>query len=102
SRTSMAPAIASDALAQRNGGLQMDVELREPSERFAAAVSERGGSLVQEEGPRYRFAFATLSSEAASGATPLPFEAARETGAQVRRFHPAKRSLEDIFMEAMK
>jgi ABC-2 type transport system ATP-binding protein len=82
--------------------LQLDIELREPSPRFAAAVGARGGSVTLEDGPRYRFTFPERDAGEAFRVSPLLFEAAREAGAQVRRFHPARRSLEDVFMEAMK
>lgn len=83
---------------QRAAATQLEVELREPSEAFIAAVQRRGGVLTQLAGARLRFTFVGSGN----GFGRLLFEAARESGAQVRAFYPAQRSLEDIFMQAVK
>ncbi len=78
---------------------QVVVDLRIESDGFAAAMAERGASLLEQVGPRYRF---TLPDEEASGdAGLLVFSAARASGVQVRGLVPARRSLEDIFMEVV-
>jgi ABC-2 type transport system ATP-binding protein len=78
------------------GGRQFDVELREPWAPFLGELKERGGSILSEWGPRYRV-------ELPDGAVPaeLLFRMARETGAQLRGFRVAQRSLEDAFLEAV-
>lgn len=91
-------------------GLQMDVELRQASEPFLHALLARGLTLIQQTGSRYRFGFAPPANGAVAGqsaqtdageAGRLLFAAAKATGAQIRGFRPAQRSLEDIFMEAV-
>jgi len=57
----------------------------------------RGGTLVRRIGSQYRLLLTVGTADA--GRTLL--EAARESGAQVREFYPASRSLEDIFLEAV-
>lgn len=78
-------------------GTQFEVELRLFSEEFVAAMGRRGAALVQNLGGSCRFAFTDTHLPAGR----LIFEAARETGVQVRGFQPAERSLEDVFMEAV-
>ncbi len=79
-------------------GTQFDVELRVAAPAFAAAVQARGATLVREMGNQYRF---TLNGNSATEVGRMLFECARVSGAQVRGFRPAVRSLEDIFLEAM-
>lgn len=81
-------------------GVQFEVDLREQSDAFVNALAARGGSLTLQAGARYRFSFPGSANGGAAVAR-LLFEAAQESGAQVRAFHPAQRSLEDIFMEAV-
>jgi hypothetical protein len=81
-------------------GVQLEVDLREQSDAFVNALAARGGSLTLQAGARYRFSFPGSANGGAAVAR-LLFEAAQESGAQVRAFHPAQRSLEDIFMEAV-
>ena len=77
--------------------IQVDVELREAVPAFAKRLTEMGAKPLREMGSSYRFAFpATLGNLGQA-----VFITARETGAQVRGFRPAQRSLEDIFMEAI-
>ena len=78
---------------------QYEVELRVFDEKFVDAVAKRGGQMVYRQGSRLRFEFAPSATEGGVGM--LLFQAARESGAQVRGFHPAQRSLEDVFMEAI-
>jgi ABC-2 type transport system ATP-binding protein len=78
-------------------GMQIEAELRLPSEAFVAAIAKRGAVEGSREGIRYRLTF--------QDGTPDPgrllLEAARESGAQLRGFRPAMRSLEDVFLEAV-
>lgn len=78
-------------------GVQVEVELREPSVPFIEAMQRRGGRLMHEAGSRYRIALDLQGGDPGKQV----FEAARESGAQVRGLRPALRSLEDIFLEAV-
>ncbi len=82
---------------RRTLGLQVDVELREFSEAFAAAIQKCGAQVVSRQGSHCRIAFPADTRDTGK----LLFAAAGESGAQVRGFLPAQRTLEDIFMEAM-
>jgi ABC-2 type transport system ATP-binding protein len=91
------------------GALSFDVELRLFSQPFVEAVAKRGGTLATHQGARLRFDFAPVSdtprplseSEQSGHMGRLLFQAARESGAQIRGFRPAQRSLEDVFLEAV-
>lgn len=78
-------------------GLQMEVELRVPSEGFEQAALKRGARVVSQVGSHYIVEMPVALDEASR----LLFEAARESDAQVRGFRTAQRSLEDIFLEAV-
>jgi ABC-2 type transport system ATP-binding protein len=79
------------------GGRQFVVDLRIPSEQFAAAVVRAGAQVIGQAGSRYRLA--VPDGEADWGRT--LFQCARDSGSQLRSFQPAMRSLEEIFMEAV-
>lgn len=85
------------AQLKQTGSVQFDVELRLFSESFVAAMQTRGARLLSQLGSSCRFALPE------DEATPhrLIFDAALSSGAQVRGFRPAERSLEDVFMEAV-
>jgi ABC-2 type transport system ATP-binding protein len=85
------------ATLRRTDGLQMDVELKAPSESFMQAMQARGAEIVRQMGSKCRLAFKGAPEEAGRQI----FEAAREAGAQGRGFQTARRSLEDIFLEAV-
>lgn len=85
-----------DSLKQTQG-LQMEIELRIPSEAFAQAVQRRGAQLISQVGSHYVLGIPTSIEEAGR----LLFEAGREAEAQIRGFRTAQRSLEDIFLEAV-
>jgi ABC-2 type transport system ATP-binding protein len=79
-------------------GFPVDVELREESPAFVAAIEGHGISIT---GPRittYRLQAPGLPSDVAAMVT----EVARSVGAQVRGFAIAERSLEEAFLEAVK
>jgi len=80
--------------------LQVEVDLLAYSEEFVAALGQRGAVLTQRQGSRVRFTF-PLPPEASGAAGRLLFEAAKESGAQIRGFRPAQRRLEDVFLEAI-
>lgn len=78
-------------------GVQVDVELYRNSEAFVAAMQRRGAQLLRHFGTQYRLEL----PESMTDVGRQLFATARETGAQIRGFRPALRSLEDIFMEAV-
>lgn len=107
-------------------GSQVDVELREPSEVFLAACRMHGLTIQSAIGPRVRLTFPQVESPqversegreiGTSGPSDLRtfvphrssfsvaatlFALARDSGAQIRGFRPAQRSLEDVFLEAL-
>ena len=77
--------------------MQVDVELQFASETFLAAMQERGAELLWQAGSRYQFVVPGGLSDVGGEL----FAVARSTGAQVRGFHRTRRSLEDIFVEAV-
>ncbi len=82
---------------RRTEGIQIEVELRHPSVPFVEAMQERGGEVTRQLGTHYRLQLAGGTTDVGR----VLFEAARDSGAQVRGFRPASRSLEDIFLEAI-
>lgn len=85
---------------KRLEGHPIEVELKEPSEAFVAAASAKGAEMM--ETPRsgtYRMRLAGTTPEQACH---MLMVAARESGAQVRGFKLAERSLEDAFLEAIR
>ncbi|HEU4752755.1 MAG TPA: ABC transporter ATP-binding protein, partial [Armatimonadota bacterium] len=85
------------AALRRATGAGVEVELREPSPAFLEAVRRRGGEVLGEVGSRCR-----LRLPAAEGETGRElFRIARESGAQLRGFGAAQRSLEEVFVEAV-
>jgi ABC-2 type transport system ATP-binding protein len=83
---------------KQTGGFQVEIDFRTWSETFVSALRARGGEEVWRQGTTARFLFETAPREPMGG---LIFALARESGAQVRGFRPAVRSLEDIFLEAV-
>jgi ABC-2 type transport system ATP-binding protein len=82
---------------RQTAGVQVDVELRDASAEFLGALRERGVTVVRELGARARL----LLPDGNDDLGRVLFEAAKVSGAQVRGFQPAMRSLEDIFLEAI-
>lgn len=85
-----------DALRSTTG-CTVDVELAERSAAFGESITALGGTVGEVKGNRVRVAFA----DGTKGFGTLVFRAAKLSGAQVRGFAPAQRSLEDVFMEAI-
>jgi ABC-2 type transport system ATP-binding protein len=83
---------------RQTAGVQVDVELQFPSPEFVNVMRKRGADLLREMGHHYRFAF----RDGAQDIGRALFEAAHDAKAQVRGFKPAQRTLEDIFLEAIK
>ena len=81
---------------RKTEGVQMEVELRLPSDDFVEAMRKRGGEVIRNLGSSYRI---QLQPDGDVGHR--LFEAARESGAQIRGFRNAARSLEDVFLEAV-
>jgi ABC-2 type transport system ATP-binding protein len=77
--------------------MQVEVELQFASEPFVAALQRQGAELLWQAGSRYQFVL-PADTDDVGGAL---FAAARATGAQVRGFRRTRRSLEDIFVEAV-
>jgi ABC-2 type transport system ATP-binding protein len=82
---------------KRLEGHPVDVELREPSGAFVNAVLMNGAKLLSAHGTTYRLQVPGRPEEVLK----MALAAARETGAQVRGFAAAERTLEDAFMEAL-
>ncbi len=78
--------------------VQYTVDLREASPGFQAQLEAEGASLLSSLGSHYRFEF---KQNACADIGSLLLQTAQQTGAQVRGFEPAIRSLEDVFMEAL-
>lgn len=79
-------------------GQPVDVELREPSPAWVAAIQSRGAAILAEERHRVRIQMNAPPTEVAR----MIFESAQNTGAQVRGFSVATRSLEEAFLETVK
>ncbi|MCH7904427.1 MAG: ABC transporter ATP-binding protein [Armatimonadetes bacterium] len=78
-------------------GHPIDVELKEDSPDFVTAVQARGLGIELNKRHEYRIHGDGTLDEIAK----LVFEAARETGVQVRQLGVAQRSLEEAFLEAI-
>lgn len=82
---------------RRTTGVQVDVELREPSQAFLHEIEQLGGAVLTSEGSRCRLRLPENTSDPVRAV----LRAAVASGAQVRGIRPATRSLEDVFVEAM-
>jgi ABC-2 type transport system ATP-binding protein len=114
------------SILRATGGTHVDVELREASPAFLAGVEQHGAKLLSALGSHYRLELPSvaapgsrrpapgesMSSQPGTGSLELGagseapfgrllFQIARETGAQLRGFRFAQRSLEEIFLEAV-
>jgi ABC-2 type transport system ATP-binding protein len=85
------------AALRSTAGLQIEAELREPSAAFAAALEKQGVGVAEQEGNRYRIRMPEETQDPGR----IILEAAHVSGAQLRGFRPAVRSLEDVFLEAV-
>ena len=75
----------------------MDIELRDLSPAFVAAMQARGASVMPPKRTTYRIQMAGLVEDTARAA----MDAALASGAQIRGLSQAERSLEDAFMDAI-
>lgn len=78
-------------------GQPFDVELRESSFGFIAELEKLGGRLVEQRGHHYR----VIPPGNADGAAAAFFQAAQNSGAEVRGFEVARKTLEEAFLEAI-
>jgi ABC-2 type transport system ATP-binding protein len=78
-------------------GQPVDIELRELSPAFVAAMQAKGASVMPPKRTTYRIQMAGLIEET----TRIAMQAAQESGAQIRGLGQAERSLEDAFMDAI-
>ena len=78
--------------------VQWSVDLREASARFQESMEANGARLMHSIGAHYRFEFAAGGNVDYGS---LILKTAAASGAQVRGFEPATRTLEDIFLEAI-
>jgi ABC-2 type transport system ATP-binding protein len=85
------------ATLRDTGTLSYEVELRLFSPSFVEQMTARGARLATQQGSRLRFEFPVGTDDVGRRI----FLAGRESGAEVRGFRPAQRSLQDIFMEAV-
>jgi ABC-2 type transport system ATP-binding protein len=82
---------------RRTEGAQFEVDLRAPSPAFVTALEARGVQVLAQMGSRVRIQLQEPTADPGR----FLFTVGRESGAQVRGFQPALRSLEDIFLEAV-
>ncbi len=90
-------AVGSIEELKRIEGAPVEVELREPSGAWLNEVLSDGAKLLHTKGSTYMIQAPGVPSEVAKRV----FAAAGRTGAQVRGYKVAERSLEDAFMEAI-
>lgn len=83
---------------KRIEGRPIDVELREVSAGFVAAMQEKGAAVAQPVFTTYRVQIPGIEEETA---VPIILAAAREAGAQVRGLRLAERSLEEAFLQVL-
>ena len=78
-------------------GQPVDIELRDLSPGFVTAMQARGAIVMPPKRTTYRIQMPGLLEDTAKSA----MEAAKTSGAQIRGFSQAERSLEDAFMDAI-
>lgn len=78
-------------------GHPCDVELKEPTAAFIAAIELSGAKLISVNRGVYRIQHPGTPAEVLQ----VSQQAAQKVGAQIRGFHVAERSLEDAFLEAI-
>ena len=76
----------------------VDVELREPDGNFVVQSSQLGLQLVEAKGAKYRLQGTTSIEETSAKV----FQAAHQSGSQVRGLKAAKKSLEEAFLEVVR
>jgi len=79
-------------------GLPYDIELKEQNQEFVNELFRAGAFLMHSERNHYRVQFPGTHDEG----TKAIFNAAATSGAQIRSYRRARRSLEDAFLEVIK
>lgn len=79
-------------------GHPFDIELKIPVPTFASVCEELGAEVIFDRGYTVRIKINLRAEEMPA----LIWEAARRSGAQVRGFAPAERTLEEAFLEAVR
>lgn len=82
---------------KRLEGHPVDIELREASGAFVSDMIAHGAELISATSASYRMVARKTPSDMAR----MAFECATRTGAQIRGFNVAQRSLEEVFMEVV-
>lgn len=77
--------------------VQWDIELKIAVESFPEAIQKGRGQVISQLSSHYRIQFPVDLKEP----THAVFQAAKESGAQIRVMMPAQRTLEDAFLEAL-
>jgi len=78
-------------------GQPIDIELRELCPGFVSALQSKGASVMLPKRTTYRIQMPGLPEDAAQ----IVMQVAKDSGAQIRGFVQAERSLEDAFMDAI-
>lgn len=78
-------------------GHPVDIELREASDEFIKAASEAGAQILRAHGSVVRIQLPGTPEEALAKSMAI----ARKSGAQIRGFSLAERSLEEAFLEVL-
>jgi ABC-2 type transport system ATP-binding protein len=78
-------------------GAPFDVELFEDSPEFVEVMTRQGAELLEHVRQRYRMRLPMTIDESAA----ICFATAEKTGAEIRGFTPAERTLEEVFLEAV-
>ncbi len=79
------------------GGYHVEIELREPCAAFTKALVDRGGRLLLEAGSLLQVDMQHIEGQQAA----VLFQAAKESGTQLRGFRAVQRSMEDVFLAAI-
>jgi ABC-2 type transport system ATP-binding protein len=82
---------------RRIEGHPVDIELREPNTHFIEKLQAQGIQLLEAKPYAYR----VQAPGAPDQLAPIALKAAKETGAQIRGFRIAERTLEEAFLSAL-
>lgn len=82
---------------RRLDGSPIDVTLKSPQPAFVSAAEQRGLTYVEDRAGALRF----IGQAAHEVQCQALFAAAAESGAQIRQMVPARRTLEEMFLEAV-
>ena len=82
---------------RRIEGHPVDIEMREPNQAFLDKMVAGGAKLIEARTFTYRIQAPGVPEDLAAKA----LQAAQQTGAQIRGFKVAERSLEEAFMDVL-